>query len=188
MKKEIKEWIIVILLWLLVISAIVISCNKAPATPNQTTKSLADSLSFGEYVCINYKVDEGPKTWYVEDTGVLLDFLANFGSTGPNVWDTNGDQEINTSDFLVILTGFNIEKEDQPDFSCYDPVFSFGEGNTQLNYTCDDSDIAFGWLHRTPYDEEYYPEDTNSFTYDLYSFTFDEVKQDSIHFYNYIKL
>tara|TARA_R110000751_G_scaffold94113_3_gene183650 strand:- start:826 stop:1437 length:612 start_codon:yes stop_codon:yes gene_type:complete len=147
-------------------------------------RTLADSLSTqGEHFCISRQVDQEPKAYYVENTLVMLNFLSAYGATGPNYWDTNGDQEVNTSDLITILTGYDTQAPTQPDFSCYDIFDSFGEGNTWLTYTCEE-DIEFGWLHRTPYDE------INTPTYlgfNLYTFTIDVVALEQTEFYEYLR-
>ncbi len=147
-------------------------------------RTLADSLSTqGAHFCISRQVDQGPKAYYVENTLVMLNFLSAYGSKGPNYWDTNGDQDINTTDLIKLLTGYDQQAPDQPDFGCFDIFESFGEGNTWLTYTCDEA-IEFGWMHRTPYDEIGPP---NYVGYNLYTFTIDVVAQDQTEFYEYLR-
>ena len=151
----------------------------------QQWRSLEDSLSTqGDYFCISRKVDQGDKTYYIENTLLFLNFLSVYGSEGANYWDVNSDYEVNTSDLIKLLTVYDTEIDASPDFSCYDISSNFGEGNTWLDYTCDDSSISFGWIHRTPYDEI---NGGNYAGYNLYSFTLDVVHQDSIEFFEYIR-
>ena len=87
-------------------------------------RSLEDSLSTqGDYFCISRKVDQGDKTYYIENTSLFLNFLSVYGSVGPNYWDVNGDQDVNTSDLIQLLSAYDTEIDVSPDFSCYD-IFS----------------------------------------------------------------
>ena len=148
-------------------------------------RSLEDSLSTqGDYFCISRKVDQGEKTYYIQNTLLFLNFLSVYSSVGPNYWDVNGDQEVNTSDLIQLLTAYDTEIDVSPDFSCYDIFSNFGEGNTWLDYACDEPSISFGWIHRTPYDEI---NGGNYMGYNLYSFTIDVVHQDSVEFFEYIR-
>ncbi len=150
----------------------------------EQARSLQDSLSTqGEHFCISVKGAQSNPTYYIENTLLMLNFLSVYGSIGPNYWDTNNDQLVNTSDLINLLTGYDTQAPGQPDFSCYDIFDSFGEGNTWLTYTCEDA-IEFGWLHRTPYDEINTP---TYLGYNLYTFTLDEVRQDTTIFYEYLR-
>ena len=150
----------------------------------EQARSLQDSLSTqGEHFCISVKGAQSTPTYYIENTLLMLNFLSVYGSIGPNYWDTNDDQQVNTSDLINLLTGYDQQAPTQPDFSCYDIFDSFGEGNTWLTYTCEDA-IEFGWLHRTPYDEINTP---TYLGYNLYTFTLDEVRQDTTIFYEYLR-
>jgi hypothetical protein len=148
-------------------------------------RSLEDSLSTqSETFCISRKVDQGPKTYYMESGILFLNFLSVYGSEGPNYWDIDGDQDVNTRDLINLLTAYGQSLDIQPNFADYDIFDSFGEGNTWLEYTGQDSTIEFGWLHRTPYDEVSWG---NYLGYNLYSYTIDVVRLDSVVFYEYIR-
>lgn len=150
----------------------------------EQSRSLSDSLSTqGEHFCISVKGEQSIKTYYIENTLLMLNFLTAYGTIGPSYWDTNDDQEVNTSDLIKLLTGFDQQAPGQPDFGCYDVYQSFGEGNTWLTYTGAE-DIEFGWLHRTPYDET---TGSTYLGYNLYTFTLDVVYPDETEFFEYLR-
>lgn len=154
------------------------------AYKDRQSKTLEDSLATqGQHFCISRKVDEGQKVYYLENSLLMLNFLSVYGYEGSSYWDTNNDSEVNTVDLIKVLTGYDTQIDLEPDFALYTIFQNFGEGNTWLDYTGEDN-IAFGWLHRTPFDEVI---GNDFWSYNLYTFTFDEVRQDSTVFYEYLR-
>lgn len=150
-----------------------------------TTKSLADSLDNPEnYHIIARKVGEGQRVYYVETTTVILNFLLFYGINNEyTYWDTNDDGKVNTSDLLKVLVGWHQTSPHKPDLDCYDIEWNYGEGVTQVGYTCE-GPFLFGFFHRTPADEQ---SPATYYGYDIYSFTLDRVGQDSTEFNYYIR-
>ena len=148
------------------------------------SKTLEDSLATqGQHYCISRKVDEGQKIYYVENSLLVLNFLSVYGYKGPSYWDTNEDSKVNTIDLLNVLSAYELQVQVEPNFALYTIYENLGEGNTWLDYEGEEN-IAFGWLHRTPYDEAI---GDDFWSYNLYTFTFDEVREDSTVFYEYLR-
>ncbi len=122
------------------------------------SQTLADSLSFSDYSIVEFN-----EQFFLEDTGILLKFLADYNQEGYSVFDADDNQVVNTADQLLFLLGFNITWD--PPTDCLTIGQNFGEGNTELLGPCDG--ILFGFFKRSPADEEdvwYYGYDVKSFS------------------------
>ena len=165
---------------------IILFCACTKESVNATRKTLQpsslDELLDSDFYC--YRAQYPDSNTYHFNVPTNNEFLAAFNSP-PSEFDLNDDQYVNTLDVLLNLSGFGNPEPDYPPFEDFTPFQTFGEGNTWLTYTGDDSDINFGWLHRTPYDE---PNEPNYSGYEnIYTWTLDVVKQDEILFYYFVK-
>ena len=176
---------VLIMLCVLFLSVIFNSCVKRVITPasekTNSSISLSDLLA-GNFYC--YRAQYTDSNTYHFNTSVNNKFLADWNDP-PSEFDLNDDQQVNTQDMLLNLSGFGNPQPAYPSFEDFTPFQTFGEGNTWLTYTGSDSAISFGWMHRTPYDE------TNEPTYsgydDIYTWTLDVVKEDEILFYYFVE-
>ena len=162
------------------------SCKKESVIPYLETRSSGSSLEEllgSEFYC--FRAEYPDSNTYHFNTAVNNDFLAAFNSP-PSEFDLNDDQHVNTLDVLLNLSGFGNPQPEYPSFADFTPFQTFGEGNTWLTYTGSDSNISFGWMHRTPYDE--FNEPNYSGYEDIYTWTLDVVGQDEITFYYFVQI
>jgi hypothetical protein len=172
---------------IMVIVFLLASCKKEVIIPAAKYKSSYTSsleeLFNNDFHC--YRAEYPDSNTYHFNTSVNNEFLAAWNNT-PSEFDLNDDQYVNTHDLLLNLTGFGNPQPEYPPFSNFTPFQTFGEGNTWLTYTGSDSGISFGWMHRTPYDED------NPMTYsgyeNIYTWTLDVVKGDEIIFYYFVQI
>lgn len=162
------------------------SCTRKqiiPAAKYQRSYSTLEELFNGNFYC--YRVQYLDSNTYHFNTSVNGKFLQAWNSP-PSEFDLNDDQQVNTQDMLLNLTGFGNPQPGYPPFSDFTPYQTFGEGNTWLTYTGSDPAISFGWMHRTPYDE------TNEVTYsgyeDIYTWTLDIVGTEDIVYYYFVEI
>lgn len=175
----------VIYIVLMLVTIMLCSCKRETVVANQKLlqPSSLDELLNNDFYC--YRVQYPDSNTYHFNTSVNNDFLAAFNSP-PSEFDLNDDQHVNTLDVLLNLSGFGNPQPTYPSFENFTPFETFGEGNTWLTYTGDDSDISFGWMHRTPYDES--NESNYSGYEDIYTWTLDVVKEDETLFYYFVEV
>ena len=173
---------------MVIVFMISIGCNKKDVIPaakyqKSYSKYSLEELFNNDFHC--YRAEYPNSNTYHFNTPVNNEFLAAWNNT-PSEFDLNDDQYVNTHDLLLNLTGFGAPQPGHPPFSDFTPFQTFGEGNTWLTYTGSDSGISFGWMHRTPYDED------NPMTYsgyeNIYTWTLDVVKGDEIIFYYFVQI
>jgi hypothetical protein len=163
----------------------ILGCTKKEAqitTLKRSSESLQELFN-NEFYCYRGKYPE--INTYHFNTSVNNNFLADWNDP-PSPFDLNDDQQVNTQDMLLNLSGFGIPEPDYPPFTDFTPYQTFGEGNTWLTYTGSDSTINFGWMHRTPYDEPNEP--TYGGYINIYTWTLDVVKDDEIVFYYFVEI
>lgn len=172
--------------YILIMAIIILlsSCKKETVVANQKSLQLSslEELLNNEFYC--YRVQYPDSNTYHFNASVNNDFLADWNNP-PSEFDLNDDQQVNTQDMLLNLIGFGNFEPEYPSFEDFTPFQTFGEGNTWLTYTGSDSDISFGWMHRTPYDE--FNESNYSGYEDIYTWTLDVVKEDEILFYYFVE-
>tara|TARA_R110000782_G_scaffold244745_1_gene331482 strand:+ start:33 stop:524 length:492 start_codon:yes stop_codon:yes gene_type:complete len=154
---------------------------------NMSHAQTLDSLiNLNQYSCIQFESFSeagGSEVFYIDNTGVMLKLLSDFGSTDFSPFNQNSDGVTNTSDLIKYLSGFNQSLAIWPTFHLFTGGQMFGEGNQWLD--ADSQEISFGWMHRTPGDE------INVFYtgWDLESFRIDVIYEDGTQkFYTFIKL
>ena len=162
------------------------SCKRELTVPYAKTKSLGSSLEElldSDFYC--FRAQYPDSNTYHFNVPVNNEFLAAFNSP-PSEFDLNDDQHVNTQDVLLNLSGFGNPEPAYPSFADFTPFQTFGEGNTWLTYTGSDSNISFGWMHRTPYDE------SNAANYsgyeDIYTWTLDVVTFEDIIYYYFVQV
>ena len=145
--------------------------------PVQADRSFADSLDITQYVCyaVRYGATPDGTQVFCPSMDVFLDLVGNYGQPSPNSWNLLPGDGVNMSEILAALTGFGITAPNQPSIEDYIIDVNFGEGNTMMAYTGSNKYIAFGWLHRTPYDE---PQLDNYNAYNINTWNFDVVGPD----------
>ena len=124
--------------------------NGSKTIKREASNQSLEELFNNDFYC--YRVDYPDSNTYHSNASVNNEFLAAWNNP-PSEFDLNDDQQVNTQDMLLNLTGFGNPQPGYPPFSDFTPYQTFGEGNTWLTYTGSDPDISFGWMHRTPYDE-----------------------------------
>ena len=174
----------VIYILLMLITILLSSCKKEIVSNAKLSQaSTLDDLLDNDFYC--YRVQYPDSNTYHFNVPTNNEFLAAFNSP-PSEFDLNDDQYVNTQDVLLNLSGFGNPEPSYPSFTNFTPFQTFGEGNTWLTYTGDNSDINFGWMHRTPYDES---NESNYSGYEgIYTWTLDVVKQDEIIFYYFVQV
>lgn len=184
--------IIYLTIMAIVLGVILIGCKKKttiPAAKYGESKIIKRGISYeslgdlleGNYHC--YRAEYPDSNTYHFNTSVNNDFLTTWNSS-PSEFDLNDDQQINTEDLLLNLTGFGNPQPPYPPLIEFTPFQNFGEGNTWLTYTGNNPDISFGWLHRTPYDET---NDPNYVGYEgIYTWTLDVVGINNITYYYFV--
>mgnify|MGYP003140576555 FL=1 len=162
------------------------SCKRQSVAPYAETKSSSSSLEElldEEFYC--FRAEYPDSNTYHFNVPVNNEFLAAFNSP-PSEFDLNDDQHVNTLDVLLNLSGFGNPQPEHPSLADFTPFQTFGEGNTWLTYTGSDSNISFGWMHRTPYDE------SNAANYsgyeDIYTWTLDVVTFEDIIYYYFVQV
>jgi hypothetical protein len=163
---------------------LLMSCTKKEfSTTTKSSSQSIEDLFNNEFYC--YRVQYPDSNTYHFNTSVNNNFLAEWNYS-PSEFDLNDDQQMNTLDLLLSLSGFGNPQPDYPSFVDFTPFQTFGEGNTWLTYTGSNEDISFGWMHRTPYDE------ANGPTYggyeNIYTWTLDVVTEDEIVFYYFVEI
>jgi|TARA_R110000851_G_scaffold51900_4_gene122900 hypothetical protein len=171
---------------MIIVFMLSVGCNKRdviPAAKYQKSYSSLEELFNNDFHC--YRAKYPDSNTYHFNALVNNEFLTAWNNT-PSEFDLNDDQYMNTHDLLLNLTGFGNPQPNHPTFSDFTPYQTFGEGNTWLTYNGTDSDISFGWMHRTPYDE------TNETTYNgyenIYTWTLDIVGLDNITSYYFVSI
>lgn len=149
---------------------------------------LSEWIDFSSYSLISSNsslTGVGNEIYHIESSD-LLQFLMYFGSPDNVVWDFNGDDQIETMDLLIVLSGYGVEPTyDFQEINLDNLVLNtiFGEGNHLFDSTSGEingQEIVFAFYKTTPYDEEsvFTQEWPRSFTLDVvtgfesYSFTF----------------
>tara|TARA_R110000751_G_scaffold32636_5_gene81913 strand:- start:111 stop:680 length:570 start_codon:yes stop_codon:yes gene_type:complete len=176
--------LVYIAIMLIVLAITLIACEKElPVTTYKTSSQSLEELLNDEFYC--YRTQYPDSNTYHFNTSVNNNFLAEWNNS-PSEFDLNDDQQMNTLDLLLNLSGFGNPQPDYPSFVDFTPFETFGEGNTWLTYTGSNEDISFGWMHRTPYDE------VNKPTYggyeNIYTWTLDVVTEDKIVFYYFVEI
>ena len=174
----------VIYIAIMLITILLSSCKKETVASQKLLQpSSLNELLDSDFYC--YRAQYPDSNTYHFNVSTNNEFLTAFNSP-PSEFDLNDDQHVNTEDVLLNLSGFGNPEPAYPSFENFTPFQTFGEGNTWLTYTGGDSDISFGWMHRTPYDE------TNESNYsgyeDIYTWTLDVVTQDEIIFYYFVEV
>lgn len=178
--------VVYVAIMLIVLALTLIACEKElPVTTSKanTSSQSLEELFNNEFYC--YRVQYPDSNTYHFNTSANNNFLAEWNNS-PSEFDLNDDQQMNTLDLLLNLSGFGIPQPDYPPLTNFTPFQTFGEGNTWLTYTGTNEDISFGWMHRTPYDE------VNDPTYggyeNIYTWTLDVVTGDDIIFYYFVEI
>lgn len=117
--------------------------------------------------------------FYAPTATILTNVIALYGtSVVYSPYDTDGNGDIDSLDLLAFIAGYGVTAEGV-DFTCWEEVQYYNEGQTEMGYTCFEGDYFFAFLRRTPSDEPGYDgTGPDAETYDVNSFDFDRIGLD----------
>ena len=127
---------------------------------------LSTFFNIDNYYCVESSITKNGETQtsvHIPDTKANLLFLQNFGYKGFNSFDFDHDNDVDTADFMLALSGFGTKPEVEVDIdftNSVEVVTVFGEGNLQLSPDpltgtfINGESFLFGFYKTTPGDEK----------------------------------